>query len=304
MTNMGAWLGFSVQSSKANPIALAKEANYPYLSLTMTMTVGTMDGNGISDSEVHSPGQPAGEAGFGSLVERITGRDLLKREAGTPLTKIDKNGIISPEYHTTLKQGRNKSLLKEMEKKEEPGSKFKVIQGGRRSGVSFGSVRITAGPEERPPFPVEAVVFEEDTFLVLSADWKKIESEDHPVVILTEAFGMDPEKPGRVVVYEGSPLRFLAVIHDLDQEPSWREEWVGEALENIFQEVERRRLQSIALPFLGTQHGSLEKSRFLGLLRDFLKRSRFSHPLRIWLVMPGDLEDEIIEWLEADWEKG
>jgi hypothetical protein len=193
---------------------------------------------------------------------------------------------------------------KKMEKKDGLESKFKVIQGGRRSEVSLGSVRITAGPEDRPPFPVEAAVYEEDTYLVLSADWKEIESEDHPVVILTEAFGMEPEKPGRVVVYEGSPLRFLAVVHDLDQDPSWREEWVLKALENISQEAERRRLRSIALPLLGTKHGSLEKRRFVNLLVDFLEKNSFSHPLRIWLVLPGDPEDEIIEWLEADWKKG
>jgi hypothetical protein len=194
---------------------------------------------------------------------------------------------------------------KKMEKKEKPKSNLRLIQGGCRSEVSFGSVRIIAGPEDRPPFPVEAVVFEEDTFLVLSADWKKIESEDHPVVILTEAFGMEPEKPGTVVVYEGPPLRFLAVVHDLDQDPSWREGWVRKALENIFQEVERRRLGSIALPLLGTKHGSLEKRRFVSLLVEFLEKKSFSHPLRIWLaVVPGDPEGEIIEWLEKDRKKG
>jgi hypothetical protein len=191
-----------------------------------------------------------------------------------------------------------------MEKKEKPKPRLKLIPGGRRSEVSFGSIRITAATETHPPFPVEAVVFEEDTYLVLSADWKKIESEDHPVVILTEAFGMEPEEPGRVVVYEGSPLRFLAVVHDLDQDPSWREEWVRKALENIFQEADRRRLQSIALPLLGTKHGSLEKRRFVSLLVDFLKKNSLSCPLRIWLKMAGDSEDEIIEWLETNWKKG
>ena len=191
-----------------------------------------------------------------------------------------------------------------MGKRDGPESKFRVIQGGRRSEVSFGSVRITAAPEDRSPFPVEAAVYEEDSYLVLSADWEKIESEDHPVVILTEAFGMEPEKPGTVVVYEGSPLRFLAVVHDLDQDPSWREEWVRKALENIFQEVERQRLGSIALPLLGTKHGSLEKRRFVSLLVDFLEKKSFSHPLRIWLAVPGDPEGEIIEWLETDRKKG
>jgi hypothetical protein len=190
-----------------------------------------------------------------------------------------------------------------MEKKERFRSRLSLIQGGRGSNISFGSVRITAAPEDCPPFPVEAVVFEEDTYLVLSADGKKIESEDHPVVILTEAFGMEPEKPGTIVIYEGSPLRFLAVVHDFDQEPSWREEWVGKALENIFREVERRGLRSIALPFLGTKHGLLGKRRFICLLDDFLKKNSFPYLLRIWLVA-GDPEDEIIEWLEAGRKKG
>jgi len=191
-----------------------------------------------------------------------------------------------------------------LEKKEERRSNFELIRGGRGSEISIGPVRIVAAPEDQPPFPVEAMVFEEDTYLVLSADWEKIESEAHPVVILTEAFEMEPEKPGRVVVYEGSPLRFLAVVHDLDQEPSWREDWIGKALEEVFREAERRNLQRIALPFLGTKHGSLEKKRFVGLLVDFLEKNSSSHPLRIWLAMPGDLGDEIIEWLETDRKKG
>ena len=144
------------------------------------------------------------------------------------------------------------------------------------------------------------MVFEEDTYLVLSADWEKIESEAHPVVILTEAFEMEPEKPGRVVVYEGSPLRFLAVVHDLDQEPSWREDWIGKALEEVFREAERRNLQRIALPFLGTKHGSLEKKRFAALFRGFLKRRPSPYHLRVWLVLPRNPTLPINDWLAGD----
>jgi hypothetical protein len=187
-----------------------------------------------------------------------------------------------------------------MGKKEDLRPKFELIQGGRRSDVAMGSVRIVAAPEDQPPFPVEAVVLEEDTYLVLSAGWDKIESDDHPVVILTEAFDAKPEEPGSVVVYEDSPLRFLAVVYDLAQEPSWREEWVERALEGVFREAERRRLQTIALPFMGTKHGSLEKERFLLLLRGFLERNRSPHPLRVWLTLPGNTSPKIIDWLDED----
>ncbi len=185
-------------------------------------------------------------------------------------------------------------------KKRDLGPKFKLIQGGRRSEVTIGSVRIFAAPEDRPPFPVEAVALEEDTYLVLSAGWDKIESDDHPVVILTEAFEAKPEEPGSVVVTGDSPLRFLAVVYDFDLEPSWREEWVERALEGIFGEAERRRLQTIALPFLGTKHGSLGKERFLLLLRKFLERNPSPYPLRVWLALPGDTSPKIIDLLDED----
>ncbi len=184
-----------------------------------------------------------------------------------------------------------------MEKKEDLRPKFELIQGGRRSEFTFGSVRIVAAPEDQPPFPVEAVVLEEDTYLVLSAGWDEIESDDHPVVILTEAFDTKPEDPGNVVIHEDSPLRFLAVVYDLDQEPSWREEWVERALEGIFQEAERRQIQTIALPFMGTKHGSLEKERFLLLLRKFLDRNRSPYPLRVWLALPGSASLKILDLL-------
>jgi len=187
-----------------------------------------------------------------------------------------------------------------MEKKKALRPKFRMIPGGRRSEVTIGSVRIFAAPEDQPPFPVEAVVLEEDTYLVLSAGWDRIESDDHPVVILTEALEAQPEEPGSVVVCEDSPLRFQAVVYDLNQEPSWREEWVERALEGIFREAEQRRLRTIALPFLGTKHGSLEKERFLLLLRGFLERNRSPYPLRVWLTLPGNTSLKIIDWLDED----
>ncbi len=46
------------------------------------------------------------------------------------------------------------------------------------------------------------------------------------------------------------PVKLLAVVHDLNQDPSWKEEWVVKALEGIFREIEQRKLQSLALRFL------------------------------------------------------
>ncbi len=187
-----------------------------------------------------------------------------------------------------------------MQKKQGSKEKSGTYREGRLFEISIGAVRIVATPEGHPPFPVEAMVFEEDTYLVLSGDWEEIESDDHPVAVMVEAFEAEPENPGRVVVYEGNPLRFLAVVHDLDQEPSWREEWIEKALEEIFQEAQRRTLQSIALPFLGTKHGSLEKKRFAILFREFIESRPFLRPLQVWLILPPGPHLPINDWLGGD----
>jgi O-acetyl-ADP-ribose deacetylase (regulator of RNase III) len=109
---------------------------------------------------------------------------------------------------------------------------------------------------------------------------------------------MKPEKPGSVLVKATSPLQLLAVVHDLNQEPSWKEEWVAKALEEIFRETEQRKLHSLALPFLGTRHGSLDKERFLVLLRSTLE-GIVTHSLkRIWLMLPPDIDPGILKVLK------
>jgi hypothetical protein len=160
-------------------------------------------------------------------------------------------------------------------------------------------VNIVAAPENRPPFKVDAVAVEEDTFLVMSAD-RRVQDPREPLIkIMTRVIETQPKAPGSLLVRDGSPLRFLAVVHDLNEEPTWREEWIIGALEAIFQEAERRGLRSIALPFLGTLHGSLDKARFLVLLRSVLERIVANHLKRVWLVVPHKIRFKILKTLQV-----
>ena len=87
-------------------------------------------------------------------------------------------------------------------------------------------------------------------------------------------------------------MRFLAVVHDLDQDPSCNETWVAAALNGVLEEAEARGLQAIGLPMIGTLHGSLSPERFVVLLRNSLRRGSLSalqaglpNALqRIWLI--------------------
>lgn len=180
---------------------------------------------------------------------------------------------------------------------------MRLIPGSYPRKLSFGSIDIVAAPLDRPPFTVDAVAFEEDTFLVLSADRQVRDPKEHQVRVMTRVIETRPEKPGSVLVKGKRPIRLLAIVHDLNQDPSWREEWIAHALDGIFHEAERRRLHSIALPFLGTLHGSLDRERFVMLLRSALERLSAKHLKRLWLVVPAGTRSKILEILECEPQK-
>jgi len=161
--------------------------------------------------------------------------------------------------------------------------------------IFFGTVKIVAAPEDVPPFKVDAVAAEEDTFLALSAEPKACENNEHPIRMMTKVFELSPEPPGKILVKGRNPLLFLAIVHDLNKEPSWKEEWISTALEGILREAERRRVSSLALPLLGTRHGSLENNRFLMLLRNALERNPPKNLKRIWLMTPQEGSLRILE---------
>lgn len=156
-----------------------------------------------------------------------------------------------------------------------------------REVARFGSIRVVASPRHRLPFRVDAVVTEEDTYLVLGAAPEFQEVKEHPVRVLTEAFGARPLPPGSVLVRKGPPMRIHTIVYDLDREGStWCESWVMQALEGLLLESERNGLVSLALPVLGGLHGGLDTVRFLELLGEALRKVPVVTLRRIWLVMP------------------
>jgi hypothetical protein len=161
----------------------------------------------------------------------------------------------------------------------------------------MGSVRLFVAPKEWPPFLADALVEEEDTYLVLSADPEVQETREEPGELMAELLKTNPAVPGSVIVKEGQPLSLLAVVHDLNQEPSWKEEWIANALDRIFRETESRKIRSLALPLLGTLHGSLDRQRFLALLREALERSSPKYLARLWLVVPAGTAREVLGML-------
>ncbi len=181
-------------------------------------------------------------------------------------------------------------------------SHLQVLRGGRCVSADVGGIRVVVAREDDPPFAIDSVAVEEDTWLALGTPADVVSSPGHPVRVMTRVWEAQPEEPGTVLVKRGSPVRLHAVVHDLDADPSWKEMWVRAALSGIFEEAARHRLRSLKLPLLATKHGSLPANRFMVLLREALMEPAASlqqHLQGIWLVRDGESGAELLATLTA-----
>lgn len=113
------------------------------------------------------------------------------------------------------------------------------------------------------PWRPDLLVREEDTFLVLSSERVATPPAEELGTLCRAAADLEPRSPGTVVARGGDPPELLAVVHDLDHEPTWRAEWVDAALREVMREADARGTASLALPVLGAVHGGIGPYRFL-----------------------------------------
>lgn len=185
-------------------------------------------------------------------------------------------------------------------KTERDGTKkpaLRFIKGGLISETLWRGIRIAAAPKDSPPFPVDAFAFEEDTFLVMSADPTVRDPKIPLIRIMSRLIETRPHAPGTVLVQGESPVRLLAVIHDFNEDPSWKEDWIEKAFHGVIEAAERLRLRSLSLPLLGTVHGSLDRDRGLKFLAEGLRLRALPDLTRLWLVVPPAQAHEVIQSL-------
>jgi hypothetical protein len=164
------------------------------------------------------------------------------------------------------------------------------VSGSARSEIRIGasSVVISSIP---PSFQVDAIVHEEDTYQVLSADTDLILPTEHPLRTLNRARDAEPARTGTVVVMGERPVVIHAIVDDLSAQPICRPEWVKEALEAVVAVAAHRRLTSLCLPVLGTEHGHLPHAVAIAMIRAAFEVTR--HPLKVWLRVARGAETTI-----------
>jgi len=117
-----------------------------------------------------------------------------------------------------------------------------------------------------------AIVEEQDTSLALSEFRELHDPGELPVWYLGHKAASDPAKKlGSVVVRACRPFIFQAIIHELDEDPTWCEEWISEALDNIFSLVSEKQVTSLCIPALGHVHGRMTLKDSISLIMDRLK---------------------------------
>jgi hypothetical protein len=187
-----------------------------------------------------------------------------------------------------------------MKQPARPVSGLKVVNGGLNAAMSFGNLRIVSAPENSAPFKVNAMTYEEDTYLIMSAKPETAPLDIHPLKLMAELMKLTPEIPGSVLVAGKNPVKFLAVIHDVDQDPTWREEWIEKSLESMFKEAEQRKIPAIGLPILGAKHGKIKLSQFAKLLARALLQTRLEFLNRLWLIAGVPDNSRLIDMLKSE----
>lgn len=168
--------------------------------------------------------------------------------------------------------------------------------------ASCGDISLTTAPRGGElPFRPDALVREEDTFLVLSAG-RRVEPPEEPTGVLRHRLDeWEALEPGWVAVRRGPPVELLAVVHDLDREPTWRARWVAAALEEVVAQCARGGVRQLALPVLGAVHGDLGPFRFLRLLRGAVASGATGALERICVRYPRSVDPRDARALETVW---
>ena len=143
---------------------------------------------------------------------------------------------------------------------------------------------ITLRSELHAPFNLEAIVIEEDTAMVLSADSSVSIHDEHPIRLMTTLIDQKPEQPGSIVIRGKSPYRLYAIVHDFEQTPSFQSEWVTSAIDNALLKCSELEIANLAMQTLGSTYGRQSAPEFMDLLTIHIRELDITLPKNILIL--------------------
>jgi hypothetical protein len=164
--------------------------------------------------------------------------------------------------------------------------------------IMMGNVTISVCAADRQSLNVDAIVQEQDTHLILGTEPAIHDTHESYPSLVKKMERQKPLLPGQVIVKNTIPLRFTAVLYDIEQTPVCTEELIADVLKSLLHKFNEYRLKSVAMPLLGCAHGKIKASGFIKLLQDTLTISNPVYPEKILLIVPPDEVDDISDIIE------
>lgn len=129
---------------------------------------------------------------------------------------------------------------------------------------------------------LDAVVFEEDTHLILTLDRVMTHGEVHPIRLMTDVHTTRPHTPGSLISNDSS---WYGVVIDLDREQICRKEWIDSTYEQIGRRISLKRIRTIGVHLLGTIHGKMDVDFCLDRFVSAIGNWRSESLKDVWLIV-------------------
>jgi hypothetical protein len=165
---------------------------------------------------------------------------------------------------------------------------IRLIWDKSSCAARIGAIAIYSAPREHPPFDCQAMVVEQDTNLILGEQTTLVEP-NKPAWYLANTLERDQPvyKPGDVIIKRGPPMQLLAVIHDIEQQPSCDNDSLKLAWQNLMTIVTQNNIKTLATPALGSVYGKIKLEESLRLLGQAIHDYTPPCLEKIWLILPA-----------------
>ena len=121
---------------------------------------------------------------------------------------------------------------------------------------------------------VDAVVEEQDTNLILGKSPIILETIENFPALVKRMEQQPREIVGNVLVKQSNPIRFIAIVYDVEHTPIGKKIWIEKAIQNILAQCDKYKIKTLAMPLLGTSYGKLEEESIIQLLQYSLIQNR------------------------------
>ena len=157
------------------------------------------------------------------------------------------------------------------------------------------ALRLSAARRENLPPWIDAVVEEQDRWLVLGRGPERADREPERYAsdlgltsvddLLEAASNSEPAALGTVLLRKTRPPRLLAVVHDLEREATLDCAAIAQALETILKLTVRSSMRAIAMPVIGARDGERAPEAFAERLAEALS---IAAPARMRIAVMAD----------------